>query len=477
LAQKIRRGDRASRTLHPAQGPADDHQHVAQFYDSSDFLADSVGAFLAEGLLDGDAAVAIATKIDLRSLDRALIDAGADPASARADDRYVTLDAAETLDEFMVDGSPDARLFEASLAPLIDRLRRPGSDVRIFGEMVALLWAEGNVTGAIRLEELWNELGESHAFSLLCGYPMSAFNRQADAARFEEVCEKHSRVIPAESYSGIPDPDERLRNVARLQQKAGSGIYEHKALRLKHTQLEDALTKLKELDRMRNEFVAMVVHDIRAPTAVIGGFLELLRDNWSTLDEDRIKDLLDRGLKNARHISSFVNDLLTVAQLESSEFPFEIQPLDLAEIVHRCVSGVRDAAPHHHFHVSIAPELPLALGDEARQIQILNNLLTNAVKFSPQDSTIRVAAEPDGDHLVVSVEDEGVGIAAEDLSKLFLRFSRLKQPGGAIGGSGLGLFISKVLVEGQGGTIRVESQIGHGSKFSYTIPVDAGRYS
>jgi len=470
MAQKFH-SDEAARSMHPARGTSAHHDHVVLFYDDADHLIESVGSTLAAGLLVGDAALVVATPIHARGIERVIAGHGVDLQTVRANERLLVADAADTLSAFMVDDEPDPTRFVRAIGPLIDRTARSDRKVKVFGEMVAVLWEEGNIAAAIQVEDLWNELASGREFSLICGYPMRSFESQADPTHLDDVCQRHSRVIPAESYRALADPGERMRDVARLQQKAGSSEYEREASSHKQAELEHALERLEELDRLRNQFLAMVVHDIRAPVAVIGGFLELLRDNWSALDEDRIEDLLDRGLKQAQQITSLVNDILTVAQLETGEFALESHPFDLAEIVYRAVHGVRDATPHHEFDVSIPRDLPVAHGDETRQVQVLNNLLTNAVKFSPRDSTIHVTVEWQTDDLIVTVRDEGVGIPAGERPKLFRRFSRLQNPGPRTSGTGLGLYISKELVEAQRGRIWVDSAPGEGSAFSFTVPV------
>src|SRR5687768_4544572 len=183
---------------------AGDHEHVVQFYESDDFLADSVASFFAAALRSGEACVLIATPAHRAAVEAALASAGGcDLFAARARGQYVALDAAETLALFMVDGMPDPqRMFE-----LVDTLMRDAAQgrpgMRAFGEMVALLWAAGNRAAALRLEELWNELQKRHKFTLFCAYPMNGFaaDENDDEPGLGHVCRTHSRVIPAESYS------------------------------------------------------------------------------------------------------------------------------------------------------------------------------------------------------------------------------------------------------------------------------------
>ncbi|MFP5353114.1 MAG: ATP-binding protein [Actinomycetota bacterium] len=446
-----------------------ERSHVVQFYESEPFLVESVRDFIAPGLAREEAAILICTPEHLDAFEDAFERAGIDLDAARTSGRYVGLDARTTLDSFMVNGAPDPERFFEVVGAALDGLSASDRPVHAFGEMVALLWDEGAVAAAIRLEELWNELAQIRSFRLMCAYPIGASPDVGTAERFAEICERHSHVVPAESYTALSEM-EKLSQVSLLQQRTASERSRREKLERDQAILEEAVQKLKDLDRMRNEFVAMVVHDIRTPNAVVTGFLSLLRDNWAQLSPDRIDELLSRAIENTSHISGLVTDMLTAARIDSGEFTFEVVPFDLAEVIYRTVGPVRDTNSSIRFEVEIPPGLPRGYGDAGRQQQILNNLLSNAVKFSPPGSTVVVSAEKKDGSLAVSVRDEGSGISSLDQAKLFKRFSRLESRS-HVKGTGLGLYISKALVEGQGGTISVDSTPGRGSTFTYTVPI------
>ena len=188
-------------------------------------------------------------------------------------------------------------------------------------------------------------------------------------------------------------------------------------------------------------------------------------------------DLLTRAIANTADVTRLVDDILTVSRIESGDFNYDMKPFDIAEIIYRAVGAARGANNKLRFEVSVQDRLPAALGDEARQLQILNNLLSNAAKFSAEMSTVAVAVRREGHHLRIDVRDEGLGITKADQVKLFRRFWRVesrKDP--KIKGTGLGLYITKALVEGQGGSISVTSELGAGSTFSYTVPATNRRF-
>lgn len=145
-------------------------EHVVTFCRTDAELADAAAAYLLDGIEHGGAGVAVATRPHLRLIDQRMAETGVDPAAARASGAYVVLDAAATLDQFLVAGWPDPSGFWRTISPLVDRAGSARRHVRVFGEMVSLLWQAGRFGPAIELEALWNELARQRCFDLLCGY-------------------------------------------------------------------------------------------------------------------------------------------------------------------------------------------------------------------------------------------------------------------------------------------------------------------
>jgi excisionase family DNA binding protein len=193
--------------------------HTVQFYESDAFLLDAVAAFLLAGLRAGETDIVVATPEHRVELDKRLRAADLDLTATRAAGRYVTLDADETLAQFMVAGQPDAGRFAAVLGGVI---AQAGSEqpVRVFGEMVALLASAGNHPAALRLEELWNLQQQRQKFALFCAYPLRCFGDVADAGALSAVCAAHSDVVPTESYLTLATAGEQVKAIVALQQKA-----------------------------------------------------------------------------------------------------------------------------------------------------------------------------------------------------------------------------------------------------------------
>jgi hypothetical protein len=197
-------------------------EHFVQFYEEDAYLVSQIAGFIRAGLRSGDAVVVIATKPHRDELEKRL---RADVVSAAANrpgaELYVALDAADTLSKFFINGKLDEKRCSDSIEPILRRAASCGTGrVRVFGEMVALLCTLGMHKTAIRLEELWNNLGKIHSFSLFCAYPMRAFPTEAHGAPFLAICNAHARVRPAESYIPPANAHEHYLAIATLQQKA-----------------------------------------------------------------------------------------------------------------------------------------------------------------------------------------------------------------------------------------------------------------
>jgi len=223
------------------------HQHAVQFYDDETFLVNVVCELLKAGLTSGRPAVVIATAAHRKAFAKGLAARGIDPDLARERGQLVMLDARRTLGKLMRDSLPDAGRFRTTVGSLIETSLRdqPGGVVCAYGEMVDLLWKDGNADGAVRLEDLWNQLAATHPFSLLCAYSMSNFCRASDADRFATICSQHTHVTPTEQYVKR-DEAQRLVEISLLEQRARAleaEIREREALELRLRETVLALQK------------------------------------------------------------------------------------------------------------------------------------------------------------------------------------------------------------------------------------------
>jgi signal transduction histidine kinase len=201
------------------------------------------------------------------------------------------------------------------------------------------------------------------------------------------------------------------------------------------------------------------------------GFAEMLLRKGDQMTEEERREALETISKTGRRLVHLIEDLLEISRLEGGAVPFVMQPIDLNDVVREVLEerGVRDETPVE-FHPSEEQTVEV---DRDRIHQVVANLVSNAVKFSPSREPVRVAVRGDGREAVLAVQDRGIGIAPEDVPKLFGRFVRIRQPGMAerIPGTGLGLYISKTIVDAHRGRIWVESDPGRGSTFFVALPV------
>lgn len=205
-------------------GDSSTYAHAVQFYQEDTVLLDGLCQFIGDSLEAGGSALVVATAAHRDALTQRLEARGLDTVAAVARGRYILMDAAETLSKFMQEGWPDPARFAEAVGSVVVRAKHAagGSNGRlaIFGEMVAILWAQGKFETSIQLEQLWNQLRQTHSFALRCAYPMAGFSREDHGESFLKICEEHSHVIPGESYTALTSEQERLRNISLLQQRA-----------------------------------------------------------------------------------------------------------------------------------------------------------------------------------------------------------------------------------------------------------------
>jgi signal transduction histidine kinase len=231
------------------------------------------------------------------------------------------------------------------------------------------------------------------------------------------------------------------------------------------------VTADKELERMRDAFVATVSHELRTPLTSISGFLEMLHD-----EEHRIGDTgrtyLDVIRRSTERLHHLVEDLLLVAQIEARRVDLQHEPIDLAAVAERSVEAVRPWAREKQVRVELnTDDVPEILGDERRLGQVLDNLLSNAVKFSRDGGVVEVAVEREDGAARIVVTDHGIGIPADEQGHVFSRFYRARAASElAVPGTGLGLAITRALVDQHGGTIDLASREGEGTTVTVRLP-------
>ena len=233
--------------------------------------------------------------------------------------------------------------------------------------------------------------------------------------------------------------------------------------------------RLKELDRMKSEFLSTAAHELRTPLTSILGFSEILLKR--KLDEERKNRFLKIINEESASLSALINDLLDLSRIESGRgFKITKAPIDIKEVIQENVDIFQAQTDKHIFKVNLPHDLVKIEADKDKINQVVENLISNAVKFSPEGGKITVSMKENKDELKINVSDNGIGIPEKDLSHIFEKFYRASNASSeAIGGTGLGLGIIKYIIESHGGRISVESKLGRGSTFSFTLPLESTR--
>lgn len=243
--------------------------------------------------------------------------------------------------------------------------------------------------------------------------------------------------------------------------------------------LENANQRLKEVDKLKDEFVSLASHELRTPMTVIKSYVFMLLNKSAGDLNDKQKTYLERTLSSTERLINLVNDMLNVSRIESGKLTIEPVPADIGKLVSDVVTEMQTRASEMGVNlIYAAPKSPLISNVDIDRIkQVLINLIGNSFKFTPRGGVITVDVSQSGnDPALIKVSDTGKGLSSSDMGKLFQKFSmisnsKLTKDKGQ--GTGLGLYLSKSLVELHGGKIWVESEgEGKGSTFSFTLPID-----
>lgn len=509
--------------------------HQVQFYDEEDHLHSVLSNYFAPFLDDGDGwlgAIILARARTRTYLEDCLLGReytrdeltfggklartggdGAPPlitVCIRGQRRVFLVDADILLAQLVPEGELDMREFDAVLCDLLLQLtptssadpQRQELPIYAYGELVDILCARGQHLLALELESCWNRFLATRNIWLLCGYKMNSFRGlQADCV-FDQICHSHTAVTPTEMYSKLATTQEKLALIAALQQKAMK-LYSKEPLSWSDSKAEQRI-------RYREQFIATLCHELRNLVAGLVGNIELLQEgldlrqailcpHGDDLKEDDFSlsntdvaslryqladDLIsvDAVAVCTEQMKTVSDDVLSLSKLEEGKVVLEKVPFDPKTTIVSVIKMFSTIAQKKG--VQILEDLPaerfLVVGDPGRLAQVITNLISNAIKFTKSGSItvqLRSLGTLPGNHGCLSfklaVRDTGRGLSREEISLLFQRFAQPPSTSfGRDGGTGLGLYISKYLVELMGGAMYVESQIGMGSTFIFTFLVE-----
>jgi signal transduction histidine kinase len=448
--------------------------HIVQFYEDDGFLCDSVAHFIVAGLSAGEPVLVVATAEHREALGSRLSRDGFSVDDACARGQLVWLDARDTLAKFMVGDVPNWTLFNDLVGPLFEQAKErfPGVLVRAYGEMVDVLWREGNKQAALKLEGLWNDLARLHSFSLLCAYVMGNFYRSGDAESFRDVCRTHSHVL----REGSEEPGTATasrRELSELQQRTGALENELAHRKELELALREALIREKEAReeaersvRYNEMFAGMLGHDLRNPlSAITTGANYIARLNSSP----KSAKAATRILGSAERMGRMIDQLLDFTRIRvGGGLPLAPVHLDLEELCCKVKDELEAANPDRNVIVDAQGNVG-GEWDNDRLHQVFSNLVANALHHGTEGCPIVIRCDGGAaDHVEISVHNDGV-VVPEVLPILFepfrgnTRYQRTR-------GLGLGLFITQQIVVAHGGTIDVASREGAGTTFRIRLP-------
>lgn len=231
------------------------------------------------------------------------------------------------------------------------------------------------------------------------------------------------------------------------------------------------VTREREQEEQRSTFISVISHELKTPIAIIKGYASTLARKDARFDARTLRTRLVAIEEEADRLDSLVENLLYASRIQAHGLQMDISALDLEPLIEKMARRLHAKNPEFTVKLEISPDLPTVMADRERIEEVLQNLLDNAIKYSPQQRTITISAVATSEEVVISVSDIGMGISVRDQERIFERFQRVGDPlAQATPGAGLGLYICRAIVEAHGGRIWVESTLRQGSTFSFSLP-------
>lgn len=286
-------------------------------------------------------------------------------------------------------------------------------------------------------------------------------------------------------YAGVTEGDVEILSIFAGQIAGGiENVRLYEALWRSHQDLEKRVTertrelalaneKLKKIDKLKSEFVSAVSHELRTPLTSIKGYAAILMAGKLGEVPEAVKERLDKINRHSDSLTQLVNDLLDISRIESGKVGMKLEQLKLKEIIDEVSDLVMPQVKERKIQLNteVPAELSLCLADKVQLVRVFTNLLGNALKFTPEKGTIAIKVKEQKDAFLVDVSDTGIGIADENLENIFEEFYRVDNAiNQNIKGTGLGLSLVRRIIQAHKGRIWVESTVGVGTTFSFTLP-------
>jgi signal transduction histidine kinase len=232
------------------------------------------------------------------------------------------------------------------------------------------------------------------------------------------------------------------------------------------------ITRFREAEQMKSTFISVISHELKTPVALIKGYAGTLRRPDAAWDPETVADGLAVIEEEADRLNALIDNLLDASRIQAGVFKLERGEMDLPRLASKVVDRFSLQTIHHRFELGFPADLPLVWADEARIRQVLDNLVSNAIKYSPQGGLIRIGAWQDGPEVIAYVADQGIGIPSDEQGRLFDSFYRVDSGlRRQTKGTGLGLYLCRAIVAAHDGRIWVRSEQGQGATFFFALPV------
>jgi signal transduction histidine kinase len=342
-----------------------------------------------------------------------------------------------------------------------------GSGIPILGIALALVWhatAGNTVTGP-----LWALV----LTGLVAGATVMATTAQALARPVEEVRAGLARVQAGHLDTRVAvDCTNEIGDLQAGFNAMVAALREGDRLRAEALAERERGDQLENASRHKSQFLASMSHELRTPLNAIIGFSEVLHEELFGRLNDKQREYVNDILESGRHLLSLINDVLDLTKVEAGRMDLDVRTVDVADMVATAVALFEPEARRRHVTLTVCadPSVGDIDADERMLKQVLLNLLSNAMKFSPEGGRVAVAARRGDTHVAVSVSDEGPGIAPADQERIFEEFQQAATPN-RVEGTGLGLALARRFVELHGGCLTVDSELGHGSTFTCRVPI------
>ena len=263
-------------------------------------------------------------------------------------------------------------------------------------------------------------------------------------------------------FLGHPEPAKFTKEHETLI----SGVSSQASVALDNAKLYE---EIQRLNSKKDEFIGLASHELKTPMTSLNGYLQII--DRSLNDEDRNKPFIKKALAQIDKLSALISDLLDVSKIEAGKLPFSYTGFSLTQLVDEVVDLMQYSTKTHNLTVCIDAESLMVYADRQRIEQVIINLISNAIKYSPDASQVNISVSEQNDKAVVTVQDFGMGINADQQERIFSRFYRVDDLAAHISGLGIGLYISHEIISRHKGELTVESEPGKGSTFKFVIPL------